>query len=454
VPGTDLTDADRAAPLLPAHPAYVIYTSGSTGTPKGVTITHAAIGNRLSWMQSEYGLSADDRVLQKTPYSFDVSVWEFFWPLITGAGLVLAKPGGHRDPEYLAELIETAAVTTLHFVPSMLEAFLAAGGAARYAGVRRTFCSGEALAGRLAARFASETGGSRLSNLYGPTETAVDSTFWECRDDDGSQTPPIGRPIWNTRVFVLDGGLGLVPVGVAGELYVAGAGLARGYLGRPGLTAERFVACPFGAGERMYRTGDLARWRADGNLEFAGRVDDQVKVRGFRVELGEIEAVLAGLAGVAQAAVVVREDRPGERRLVGYVVLAAGAGAGPAGLRDAVAGLLPGYMVPAAVVVVGALPLTANGKLDRRALPAPVFRGRAGGRGPGSPREEILCELFAQVLGVDRVGVDDSFFDLGGHSLLAAVLIAQLADRFGVELTLKLFFRNPSVGAISEYLGE
>jgi amino acid adenylation domain-containing protein len=454
VPGSALADGERAVPLLPAHPAYVIYTSGSTGTPKGVTITHAAIGNRLAWMQGEYGLSADDRVLQKTPYSFDVSVWEFFWPLIAGAGLVMAEPGGHRDPVYLAELIETAAVTTLHFVPSMLEAFLAAGGAARYAGVRRTFCSGEALSGRLAARFADDTGGSVLHNLYGPTETAVDSTFWECRGGDVSQTPPIGRPIWNTRVFVLDGGLRPVPAGVAGELYIAGAGLARGYLSRPGLTAERFVACPFGAGERMYRTGDLARWRPDGSLEFLGRVDDQVKIRGFRIELGEIEAVLAGQAGVAQAAVVAREDQPGERRLVAYVVPAPGAAAGPAGLRDALARLLPGYMVPAAVVVVDALPLTASGKLDRRALPAPDFSASASRREPASPREEVLCDLFAQVLGIDQVGVQDSFFDLGGHSLLATVLLAQLANRFGVELPLKRFFSNPSVRAVNEYLDE
>ena len=390
VPVSALTDSERTAPLLPAHPAYVIYTSGSTGTPKGVTVTHQAIVNRLAWMQGEYGLSADDRVLQKTPYSFDVSVWEFFWPLMAGAGLVMAEPDGHRDPVYLAGLIETAAVTTLHFVPSMLEAFLAAGGAARYARVWRTFSSGEALSGRLAARFARETGGSVLHNLYGPTETAVDSTFWECRRGDESQTPPIGRPIWNTRVLVLDEGLRPVPAGVAGDLYIAGAGLARGYLGRSGLTAERFVACPFGAGERMYWTGDLARWRPDGNLEFLGRVDDQVKIRGFRIELGEIEAVLAGQAGVAQAAVVAREDQPGERRLVAYVVRAPGAAVGPAGLRDALARLLPGYMAPAAVVEVDELPLTASGKLDRRAL-APDFSASTSSREPTSPREEVCA---------------------------------------------------------------
>ncbi|MFL6162147.1 MAG: amino acid adenylation domain-containing protein [Jatrophihabitantaceae bacterium] len=475
LPDTPVTDRDRPVPLLPAHPAYVIYTSGSTGTPKGVTITHAAIGNRLAWMQGEYGLAAADRVLQKTPYSFDVSVWEFFWPLISGAGLVMAKPDGHRDPVYLAELIETAAVTTLHFVPSMLEAFLAAGGAARYAGVRRTFCSGEALSGRLAARFVEETGGSALHNLYGPTETAVDSTFWACGDGDGGQPPPIGRPIWNTRVFVLDSRLRPVPAGMAGELYIAGAGLARGYLNRAGLSTERFVACPFGVGERMYRTGDLARWRADGNLEFLGRVDDQVKIRGYRIELGEIEAALASQLGVAQAAVVVREDQPGDQRLVGYVVpdpvTAGPVGAGQAGrpmlyaprqwrnpdelvadIRETLRSQLPDYMLPAAVVVLAALPLTVNGKLDRRALPAPDYGAMASEREPATPGEAVLCELFAQVLGVERVGVEDSFFDLGGHSLLATRLISRIRSVLRVELDIRAVFENPTVELLARSL--
>jgi nonribosomal peptide synthetase DhbF len=454
LPAAAVTDTDRIEPLLPTHPAYVIYTSGSTGTPKGVIITHAAIGNRLTWMRSEYELSADDRVLQKTPYSFDVSVWEFFWPLITGAGLVLAKPGGHQDPLYLAQLIETAAVTNLHFVPSMLDAFLAAGGAVRYGSVRRTFCSGEALSGRLAARFFRETGGSPLHNLYGPTETAVESTFWACAVGDDRQAPPIGRPITNTRVFVLDRELQPVPVGASGELYVAGAGLARGYLQRPGLTAERFVACPFGSGERMYRTGDLVRWRADGNLEFLGRVDDQVKVRGFRIELGEIEAVLAGQPGVAQAAAAVREDLSGDRRVVAYVVPAARAAVDPAAVRNAVAEQLPEYMVPAGVVVLARLPLTTSGKLDRRSLPEPDFVASVGGREPASPREEILCELFARVLGVDRVGVEDSFFALGGHSLLAIRPISRIRSMLGVEVPVRALFRNPTVASLAQVLDD
>ncbi|WP_190201922.1 non-ribosomal peptide synthetase, partial [Streptomyces djakartensis] len=325
-------ETEPVVSLVPSHPAYVIYTSGSTGRPKGVVVPHAGIVNRLLWMQAEYGLEPGEGVLQKTPFGFDVSVWEFFWPLITGARLVVARPEGHRDPAYLASVIREQAVTTVHFVPSMLRAFLDEPAAADCTGLRRVLCSGEALPADLARR-AQTVLGPVLHNLYGPTEASVDVTSWVCGDSSESAVP-IGRPVWNTQVYVLDAGLRPVPPGVTGELYLAGDQLARGYLDRPGLTAERFLANPFGGpGSRMYRTGDLARWRADGALEFVGRVDDQVKLRGFRIELGEVEAVLAGHDDVAHAVAVVREDRPGDQRLVAYVVAAPGAVPDPAGLR-------------------------------------------------------------------------------------------------------------------------
>ncbi|MFJ4102811.1 non-ribosomal peptide synthase/polyketide synthase [Amycolatopsis japonica] len=417
----------------PSSPAYVIYTSGSTGRPKGVVVPHEGIVNRLLWMQDEYGLAADDRVLQKTPSSFDVSVWEFFWPLITGATLVVAKPEGHKDPAYLAELIREAGITTVHFVPSMLALFLET---AECTGLRRVICSGEALPSDLAARVDVP-----LYNLYGPTEASVDVTAWRAGAEP-TPSVPIGRPVWNTRTYVLDALLNPVPPGVPGELYLAGVQLARGYLARPGLTAERFVANPFVAGERMYRTGDLARWSDDGVLEFLGRVDDQVKIRGFRVELGEVEAALTAAGSVTRAVVVAREDR-----LVAYVVGSVD------GLREAVAAKLPDHMVPSAFVVLDEIPLTPNGKLDRKALPAPEF-ATAEGREPRNAREEALCALFADVLGVEQVGIDDGFFALGGHSLLVMRLVSRISASLGATVSVRDVFDAPTVAALAERLAE
>ncbi|MFI6348282.1 amino acid adenylation domain-containing protein [Streptomyces sp. NPDC050560] len=444
--GLDVSACLRVDPpraLTPAHPAYVIYTSGSTGRPKGVVVSHGAIDNRLRWMQDRYGLEPGERVLQKTPSSFDVSVWEFFWPLRVGATLVVAEPGGHRDPDYLVRVIREQAVTVCHFVPSMLQVFLAAEGVAGCTGLLRVFCSGEALPRETATAFARALPGVELHNLYGPTEAAVDVTHHTCAAD-GTGPVPIGRPVWNTRLHVLDAALQPCPPGVAGELYLAGRQLADGYLGRPELTAARFVADPFGPpGSRMYRTGDLARWTRDGEVEYLGRTDFQVKLRGQRIELGEVEAALAACAGVEGACAVVREDG-GQQRLVGYVT----GGADPAAIRTAVAGELPEHMVPAAVVALGEFPLSPSGKLDRGALPAPVFAGSGAGRAP-APREAALARLFADVLGVPGAGPDDSFFDLGGTSLLAVRLVARVREETGAELTIGSLFESPTPAALA-----
>ncbi|MCA1681697.1 MAG: amino acid adenylation domain-containing protein, partial [Actinobacteria bacterium] len=454
-PDTNPTDDDRIHPLEPGHPAYVIYTSGSTGRPKGVVVPHQGIVNRLLWMQAQYGLRDDDRVLQKTPSSFDVSVWEFFWPLLVGATLVVAKPGGHKDPEYLAGLIGSAAVTTAHFVPSMLRAFLQDAAAASCTGLRRVICSGEALPADLARSFHSvlDVG---LHNLYGPTEASVDVTYFECVPQSHGVAIPIGRPLWNTAMYVLDRDLRPVPLGVPGELYIAGRQLARGYLGRPGLTAERFVANPFGElGSRMYRTGDMARWTIDGQLEYLGRTDHQVKIRGFRIELGEIESVLAQHPEVGEAVVIAREDQPGVKRLAAYVVLAANQeGSNSVSLdsvlRKFLGELLPDYMVPSAFTVLDQMPLNANGKLDRRALPAPEF-GALGGTGYVAPRtgvEAVLSGIWAEVLGVARVGVEDDFFELGGDSILSLQVVSR-ARQAGLGLLPWDVFVHPTVASLA-----
>ena len=445
------TAAERAenpcVAVTPANLAYVIYTSGSTGRPKGVMNAHGGVVNRLAWMQAEYGLGADDVVLQKTPFSFDVSVWEFFWPLQQGAQLVMARPDGHRDPAYLQEVIERRGVTTLHFVPSMLQTFVETADADRCATLARVICSGEALPPSLVERFhARFPASAALHNLYGPTEAAVDVSYWAC-GRDGADVVPIGRPVWNTRLYVLDAAFQPVPAGVPGELYIGGVQVARGYLNRPELTAGRFVPDPFAAsGARLYRTGDRARWRADGALEYLGRLDEQVKIRGFRIELGEIEAALRTFDGVTDAAVVAREDAPGEKRLVAYLVGDADAEA----LRAHLGRGLPDYMVPAAFVALETLPLTPNGKLDRKALPAPEF-GSAEERyvAPRTPTEATLAGIWAEVLRLERVGVQDNFFELGGHSLLATRIITRIRETFGVELPLRAFFEVRTVAALA-----
>ncbi|WP_424889141.1 amino acid adenylation domain-containing protein [Streptomyces sp. XH2] len=444
----DPAGTEAAAPA-PDDPAYVIFTSGSTGRPKGVVVTHRAIVNRLAWMQHAYRLRPDDRVLQKTPASFDVSVWEFFWALCEGATVVLARPEGHKDAAYLARLVAEQRVTTLHFVPSMLRAFLEEPTAAEAcAGLRRVFCSGEALPGDVVDRWYAALPAVPLHNLYGPTEAAVDVTYH--RTEPGSGLVPIGRPVWNTRLYVLDAALRPVPVGVPGELYLAGDQLARGYLGRPGLTASRFVAAPHdGDGARMYRTGDLVRWAPGGVVEYLGRTDDQVKVRGFRIELGEIEAALEALPGVAQAAVTARETAPGgPRRLVGYAVPAAGAALDAEALRTGLAATLPEHMVPPAVVLLDTLPLGLNGKLDRKALPEPAPAAATASREPRTEAERVLAALVADILGLDAAGPDDNFFSLGGDSI-SAIQLGSRARQAGWGITPRVVFERKTIAAVA-----
>jgi amino acid adenylation domain-containing protein len=455
VVGDEPAEAPRDV-ASPDHLAYAIYTSGSTGNPKGAMNAHRGVVNRLAWMQAEYGLTADDVVLQKTPFSFDVSVWEFFWPLMAGARLVLARPGGHRDAAYLARLIDGERVTTLHFVPSMLAAFLDAAPAGTCGSLARVVCSGEALPAELAARFhdwmdAGGNGRVGLHNLYGPTEAAVDVTYWPCARGDASGGVPIGLPVANTQIHVLDGRGAPVPVGIAGELHIAGVQVGRGYLGRPALTAEKFVPDPFSAepGARMYRTGDRVRRRADGALLFLGRIDFQVKLRGFRIELGEIESQLLRHPALSAAVAVVREDGAGGPRLVAYVVPREGAAVpGAEALRAHLRGTLPEHMLPSAFVAMDALPLTGSGKTDRRALPAPGASD-AEHVAPRTQTEQVLAGIWAELLGAERVGVGDGFFELGGHSLLATRAVARVREALGVEVPVRAVFEHPSLGAFA-----
>ncbi|MFT4174539.1 MAG: amino acid adenylation domain-containing protein, partial [Rhodocyclaceae bacterium] len=455
------TDSPGRA-VSPMQLAYVIYTSGSTGAPKGAMNHHAALANRLQWMQSAYPLDERDAVLQKTPFSFDVSVWEFFWPLMTGARLVIAKPDGHTDPAYLAACLAHHGITTAHFVPSMLEAFLSSVPASSLPALRQVFSSGEALPASTVTRFFARYAGCALHNLYGPTEAAIDVSHWSCTPEFTGASIPIGRPVANTALYVLDTQLRPVPVGVAGELYIGGIQLARGYVARPDLTAERFLPDPFAdeAGARMYRTGDRVRYLADGDIEYIGRLDHQVKIRGLRIELGEIEAVLATAEAVKEAAVVVREDRPGERRLVAYVVEPAAPhdqteGVRSEALRTQLRRRLPEYMVPAVFVFIDAMPLSANGKLDRRALPAPQASAlHAAYVAPSGEAEHTLARIWSEVLGVpeDSIGRGDNFFALGGDSILSIQVIGR-ASQAGLVLTPRQLFEHQTVAELAQAAG-
>ncbi|HXO19008.1 MAG TPA: amino acid adenylation domain-containing protein, partial [Thermoanaerobaculia bacterium] len=457
------TPLEEVPPVPSSGGAYMIYTSGSTGRPKGVLVPHEGIVNRLLWMQEAYGLAADDRVLQKTPYSFDVSVWEFFWPLLAGARLVMARPGGHQDPAYLVSVIAGQGITTVHFVPSMLRIFLEQPGVDLCRSLRRVIASGEALTETLVARY-HERLPAPLHNLYGPTEASVDVTAWHCRPEDDLPFVPIGRPIANTTIHLLDADLNLLPVGIPGELHIGGIGLARGYHGRPELTAERFVPDPWAdaarPGARLYKTGDLARHLPGGAVEYLGRIDHQVKIRGFRIELGEIESVLAQFPGVRQAAALCRFDGGrGEPRLVAYFVPEPGWGPSAAQLRGYLQSRLPDFMVPAAFVALDALPLTESGKVDRRALPAPALAapepdGGGAAASPRTPLESLIASVCAEVLGLDEVPLEANFFDLGGNSLSATQVVTLLQEVLPVEIDLRKIFEGPTVAKLAATLEE
>ncbi|MFD9410729.1 amino acid adenylation domain-containing protein [Streptomyces sp. NPDC059989] len=446
-PAHDPSDDDRAAPLRPSHAAYAIYTSGSTGLPKGVVVPHENVADLAAWAAGEFGAEGMAHVVASTSLNFDVSVFEMFGPLLSGGTVEVM-----RDVLELADPAHAGrSVSLVSGVPSAMAQIVGDGGPLVTA--REVVLAGEAVSARDANAIVRAVGAGRFANIYGPTEATVYAAAWYTRDEIAG-VPPIGAPLRNTRLYVLDAALRPVPVGVAGELYIAGAGLARGYHRRPGLSAERFVADPHGpAGTRMYRTGDLVRWSAEGSLDYLGRTDFQVKVRGFRIELGEIETAVAAHPDIARVAVVVREDRPGDKRLVAYVVPATGRTVDGARLRGHVAASLPDYMVPSAFVTLDALPLNPNGKLDRAALPAPAYGPARLGRAPRTPREEILCGLFAEVLGVPKVSLDDDFFTLGGHSLLATRLAGRIRTTLGEELTIRQFFETPTVAGLAAVLG-
>jgi amino acid adenylation domain-containing protein len=449
-------DENPGSGLTPNNLAYVIYTSGSTGKPKGAMNTHQGIWNCLLSMQQAYQLTSDDRVLQKTPFSFDVSVLEFFWPLLAGGRLVLARPGGHRDSAYLVKLIAEEQITTIIFVPSMLHVFLKERGLETCRCLKLVICGGEALPLELQERFFAQLG-AELHNIYGPTEAAVAVTFWACEPKSSRRTVPIGRPIANTRMYILDSLLRPVPAGVPGELHIGGVGLGRGYLGRPELTAEKFIPNPFGgeAGARLYKTGDLARYMPDGTIEYLGRTDHQVKIRGFRIELGEVESMLGQHPAVRQAVVLAREDVAGEKRLVAYLVGEGQTAPSRAELRHFLQERLPEYMVPSAFVTLDALPLTPNGKLDRWALPAPhTVRSNQQGTtvGPRDSLELQLVQMWEEILAVHPVGVTDNFFELGGHSLLAMRLMGQIERQFGRRLSLSALFQGATIDQLASIL--
>jgi amino acid adenylation domain-containing protein len=452
------------AQVQASNVAYVIFTSGSTGQPKGVMLSHSNLCNHTFWMQATFPLTEKDKVLQKTPFGFDASVWEFYAPLLAGGQLLIAEPGGHTDSAYLLRLITQQQVTTIQLVPSLLQMLLEQGGIENCHSLKHVFCGGEVLPVTLQEGLLSKLD-VNLHNLYGPTEACIDATFWNCQREIYPQLVPIGRPIDNTQIYILDQNLQPVPVGVPGELHIGGAGLAIGYLNHPELTQEKFIPNSFsgsrGAGEqgrkgenRLYKTGDLARYLPDGNIEYLGRIDNQVKIRGFRIELGEIEAALSQHSDVQTSVVIVREDIPGNKRLVAYIVPQPQITPTVSVLRSFLKEKLPEYMVPSAIAILKSLPLTPNGKIDRRALPEP--EARTGIENdivlPRTPIEEKLTQIWQQVLRVEQIGIHDNFFELGGDSILSIQIISR-AKVAGIKLTVKQLFANQTIAQLATVVG-
>lgn len=436
------------------HLAYMFYTSGSTGKPKGAMNTHAAIRNRVLWLQQTYEMGENDKLLQKSPYSFDVSVWEFFWPLMCGACLVMAKPKGHLDDAYMWETIKSERITMVQFVPTMLQTFLSAEQAEDLPFLKHVFLCGEPLSAALNERFC-RTMSAQLHNLYGPTEAAVFITQWTSDRDPERSVIPIGRAIPGNAMYVLNERYEPAAPGSIGELFISGVGLARGYFGRPDLTAERFVPDPYSGqpGARMYHTGDLGRWLADGTLECLGRNDDQVKVRGYRIELGEISAVLEQHPGVHQAVTIVREDQPGDQRITAYFIPNAALSPSISELRSHLQQLLPDYMIPSYFVEMESFPLTASGKTDRKLLPSPTLSRLMIGQAYTAPETYIQKELaliWSGFFSFDQIGIDDDFIDLGGHSLVATQIIVRCERAFGVKVSLKdMLTQGTTIRALS-----
>ncbi len=450
---TDNPDSQVSADNL----IYVIYTSGSTGRPKGSRNIHRALCNRLCWMQDAYQLTENDRVLQKTPFSFDVSGWEFYWPLLTGACLVFAKPGGHKDSTYLRKLIAKQHITTVHFVPSMLQMFLEEPDLETCTRLKRVMCSGEALSYDVQQRFFARFDSVELHNLYGPTEAAIDVTSWACTPHGQDMNVPIGYPIANTEMYILDARYQPTPIGISGELYIGGVNLARDYLNRPDLTAEKFIPHPFSnkPGARLYRTGDVACYLPNGSINYLGRLDHQVKLRGFRIELGEIEHVLVGHTAVKEALVIAREEQSGDKRLVAYIVPVQAQPPKSNELRHFLKEYLPEYMIPSTFVMLEALPLTPNGKLDRRSLPLPDALQRHSEEKvvePHTPIEHELAQIWKDTLQTEHISIHDNFFEIGGHSLIAIRVMTKIQQHFNTEFPLTSLLQYPTIAELANFI--